>query len=224
MSGTNKLNVVDRLLAIQPFDKDAYKSIDLNRLTVFGLAMIDELDIEFTFERVTIALFRLFPCKFSMAEFPQFPDATRVNRALLQLRPKYRNWATGSVKKGYRLTQEGKEVLSQTEEILKDPNISSMPKQRRSRPPASRDKGQAFMSEIEESSIFERYISGRLNVIDTNEEYWEFLDLLHASEGTDSIILHRNLERLEQYAESLARQDIIDFLKWIRKKFKNYLK
>jgi hypothetical protein len=39
--------------------------------------------------------------------WPEYPDAFRTNRSLLQGQPKYRNWLTGSASKGFSLNERG---------------------------------------------------------------------------------------------------------------------
>ncbi len=42
-----------------------------------------------------------------MVGWPQFPDITRINRSVLQMRPKYRNLATSASDRGVFLNQNG---------------------------------------------------------------------------------------------------------------------
>lgn len=216
-------DATNRILALEPFDEAVYSDIDLNRLAVYGVHQLNEMDIPITFERVVVLLYRLFPAKFSMAEFRSFPDATRVNRAILQLRPKYRNWARGSIKEGYfALTQDGRAVLEQTQSLLSRGQDELQKEADRRHVPFSgekRDIGMRFMAEIEGSSLFECYQNDRLEQAST----WNFYDLLHVSEETDRAIMEANLRRLESYATGLCREDILDFLRWIRERFHEYL-
>src|SRR2546426_9038495 len=94
---------------LKPYPLDQYGNIDLNRLTVFTIYLLNKRDIPTTLENIGVANFRMFPRRFAMVGFPDYPDVTRVNRALLQLRPKYRNWAMGNAKLGWQLTVAGEE-------------------------------------------------------------------------------------------------------------------
>src|SRR3989454_11226835 len=94
---------------LKPYPLDQYGNIDLNRLTVFTIYLLNKRDIPTTLENIGVANFRMFPRRFAMVGFPDYPDVTRVNRALLQLRPKYRNWAMGNAKLGWHLTVAGEE-------------------------------------------------------------------------------------------------------------------
>ncbi len=208
---------------IEPIDELKYSDIDLNRLTVYGLDLLNGMGIHLTFERICVALFKLFPKKFSMAEFDQFPDGTRVNRALLQLRPKYRNWVIGSIKKGYfNLTSDGQEALDQAKILLeRDPeNIVMSSKARHTPDDKKRDIHLRFMRSIERSNLFSRYVGDNNN----GEPDWDLYDLLNASEETPPEILRANLLKFESYAKGLERHDILEFIAWVRSEFEHLLK
>jgi hypothetical protein len=66
-----------------------------------------------TFEFITAVSFKLFPEKFALQGF-EYPDSNRVNRGLLQLGPKYRNWARGKHSTGWAFTREGEAALAET--------------------------------------------------------------------------------------------------------------
>lgn len=106
------------LSEIKGFAQPAYDSFDLNRLVSFTIQWLQELSIPTTFENIVVAAFRMFPEKFAPQGYPEYPDAARTNRALLQLGPKYRNWARGSVQKGFVLTDSGLSEVRRVKEAL----------------------------------------------------------------------------------------------------------
>ena len=99
---------------LKPFDERTYEGISLNQLATYTIDLLTKKGFPITFETLTVALFKMFPKKFCLYGFEEYPDAARVNRSLLQLRPKYRNWALGDTKKGYVLTSQGREIAEIT--------------------------------------------------------------------------------------------------------------
>jgi len=214
--------VLEKILSIESYDKYLYRDIDLNRLSLVGINTLDKINISYTFERLSVLLSRLFPTKFSMAEFPMCPDLTRINRSLLQLRPKYRNWARGDIKNGFQFTEAGFSELKITMKLLKrtSDQIAESTGKRSSIPADNRrDRSLIFMAEIERSNLFQSY----KNKNNQFHSIWDFYDLLHAAEGTSKVTLNNNIMKLESYAVGLNRKDILSFLKWVKSEFSDYL-
>lgn len=211
-----------QILSVSSYEEFSYHDIDLNRLALVGIDHLSQMNIPFTFERLAVLLLQLFPKKFSMTEFPICPDLTRVNRALLQLRPKYRNWARGDIKNGFQFTEAGNSELLRTMELLRrNPDVISDSKQKRNALPADnkRDRNLIFMAEIERSQLFQSYKDKDYQ----NLSVWDFYDLLHASEETSKDTLNNNIRKLESYAEGLNRKDILQFIVWVKSKFSKYI-
>jgi hypothetical protein len=77
---------------------------------MYSLYWLHKWALRRTIEAVAVLNWRLFPTKFAMVGWPQYPDAFRTNRSLLQGQPKYRNWLTGAASKGFSLNDRGIEV------------------------------------------------------------------------------------------------------------------
>jgi len=209
------------ILNLQPYPLEKYESIDLNRLTVFVINLLNEMNIPTTIENITVANFRLFPQKFQMVDYSQFPDMVRANRALLQLRPKYRGWATGTVKYGFQLNSKGEEIAQQTKTLLD--NLKSSPldtpqqEQQRDVGKATMDR-KAHLLQIRESECFKKYLD--------NHEIrgLDFLDMLNAYSHTPPDELRRSIRLLETIAKDFSDNEILDFFKWCRNQFDSYLR
>ena len=201
----------------RPFPYETYKSIDNNRLAVYAIALLSENKLKVTQEAVTVALYLLFPEKFSLIGFEEYPDAERVNRTLLQLGPKYRNWAIGSKQIGYSLNETGRLVLEQTKKLLESPGTYQVkkitPKQRTIDPDIE-------VKEIEQTSLFKAYKCGGRNNLD-EFVIWE---LLRAFPYTPKSALVERLKNMTESAKLSGRDDVVDFLKWVKTKFLHVFK
>ncbi len=196
-----------------PFEPERYGDIDLNRLAAFSIHMLAESRIVPAFENLVMALFRSFPEKFSLPGFPEYPDAARVNRALLQLRPKYRNWAVKSSEEGYVLTDLGLRVAEQTGDLLNSPvRARSM---RRSPPLPPRTLYEGIARNIRRSSAFRKFMSGKQNKV-TRPEIFE---LLRAVPYTPAKILRSKLHDWGQLARQAKDGEVSEFLEWMNREF-----
>src|SRR5712671_4689523 len=98
------------LVRVAPKDPDSYAEIPLAILNAYSLYWLHKWELRRTIEAIAVLNWRLFPKRFSMVGFSQFPDAFRTNRSLLQGQPKYRNLLTGSAGQGFSLNARGMEV------------------------------------------------------------------------------------------------------------------
>lgn len=204
----------------QPYPDGSYANIDLTGLATFTIKRLQELQIPTTFENLVVALFKLFPTKFSLEGFVEFPDAARVGRTLLQLGPKYRNWARGSVQKGFALTEGGVEKAIHVGAILVSGAAPGKAQStRRQALPRTMDLTKE-MKGIEISSLFQKWKAGKLGEGDSIE----FFDLLGAYAYTPVRALRARTELLENTARELGRDDVLEFLRSVRQRFAEHLR
>jgi hypothetical protein len=196
------------------FRADLYEDIDLDRLTAYGMKVLLDQGRATTFENMVVTLYTLFPSKFSLLGYPQFPDAARVNRALLHCLPKYKNYATGKARTGYQLTHQGLGAAEETAVLLQREHVESV-QQKRKRPSLPRGVADQFMREVEDSKPFRLYIQGQTEEV----KKYDVTRLLHSTPETPADILRRNMVALKRYATESNRSDILEFLEWATKNF-----
>jgi hypothetical protein len=206
---------LERLKEIcKTFSPESYRLIDNNRLAVYVIALLIENNLQATQESITVALYLMFPEKFSLVGFSEYPDGERVTRTLLQLGKKYRNWAIGNRHVGYSLNDTGKLVFEQTKKLLHSPDITEVrkktPKQRTIDP-------DVVVKEIEQSALFRAYKSDAQNCPD-EFSIWE---LLRALPYTPKGALIERLRNMTESAKASGRDDIVDFLEWVKARFSN---
>jgi len=105
-----------KLLTVQPIPAERYENEQLAALTVYSVYWLRQWGLRPGVEAITILNHRLFPTRFGMHSFPEFPDANRTMRSLLQCGPKYRGWLSGSNRRGYAITPTGQVLI---EELLR---------------------------------------------------------------------------------------------------------
>jgi hypothetical protein len=198
------------------FSSSAYESIDNNRLALYAIKTLQVNRIPVTQETVAVALFLSFPQKFSLVGFEQFPDAERAHRTLLQLGPKWRNWATGDTHHGYSLNESGQAEFKRVEEALKNPSKSTIVPRQRVKKLRTRDPNQEI-KEIEETSLFKEYVAGK------RHDFSEFAiwELLKSYPYAPKAALRDRIDAMLESARFAERKDIVKFLKWVRDSFSN---
>ena len=147
----------DLLLALKEFPAKSYESFDLDRLAIYALLAMEVKKIPLYFDYASVALFKFFPKKFSMANFQQFPDTNRINKTLRRLTDaKRKRWATGTVENGFNMTELGREIAKHTSEILSNPSLKS---ERKIVATKSRGKtADAEVQKIRESILFKKLL------------------------------------------------------------------
>lgn len=209
------------ILNLKAFSIKSYSDLDLDRLTVYALSVLEQKNIPLYFDYVAVALFRLFPKKFSMANFSKYPDTFRINNSIRRLagglgaKSSKAGWATGSVENGFKMTNVGKEIAAQMEIFLKSPHTK-----KRVKPTASKTRGR-FSSddvlEIRSSDAYKKWTSKEpINV-------HEFLAFLKAAPYTPKHLLSSHLARLKDSANTAGDKEVLEFLQWMEEKFSSLL-
>ena len=67
---------------LKPYKLELYQGEALAKLTTVGILKLHNAEIDANFENITVILYKLFPEKYSLVGFPEFPDTLRVNRAM----------------------------------------------------------------------------------------------------------------------------------------------
>lgn len=93
------------LLGVDSKPNASYEHLSLAHLSAYSVHWLTQWEIPTTYENISVLNARLFPVRFSLAGFPEMPDAMATNRTILQMRPKYRGLATSDARKGVFLTE-----------------------------------------------------------------------------------------------------------------------
>jgi len=212
---TDDKKAIIELKALTP---KSYANIDLDRLAVHALCVLEQRKIPLYFDYAAVALFRLFPKKFSMANFSRYPDTNRINKALRRLTDQARkSWATGSVENGFSLTDLGREVGKQVLDILNNPDRQGVVKT----PTPTRSRGRSAVvetSDIRSSETFKKW-SAKESISN-----YEFFAFLKAAPYTPKPLLLEHLTRLKNSATTAGDKEVLGFLKWMGENFETLLK
>ncbi|HZT29207.1 MAG TPA: hypothetical protein VFA33_04950 [Bryobacteraceae bacterium] len=201
------------LLNVRALPIERYENEQLAALTVYSLHWLREWGLRPTVEAITVLNHRLFPSRFGMDFFPDFPDANRTLRSLLQCRPKYRGWVSGTNKGGFALTPQGHALVLELLRRIGSPQVGNIGlgeateaprKQRGVRKTIARDVDfKAEIAELRASRLFARWSEGPLQDRDLIHVYSAFGVFDH----TPPAAKRQKLRDLRDSAQKAGDQD-----------------
>jgi hypothetical protein len=201
-----------------------YDDIALTSLTAYSLYWLHRWQIPRSIEAIAILNWRLFPEKFSMVNFQEYPDAFRTNRSLLQMQPKYRNLLTGAATKGFSLNERGMQIAEELNVSLGVPTTASgsvlgvltkntprtkLPASARSLEPARE------VLRIRESKLFSKWKAGAISDRDLIHVH----SLLRIFDHTPSAVRKRAMKELLQSAQKQSDDEVTQFLEDVKRNF-----
>jgi len=213
----NNNDIRKKVLAIKRLDPKSYEMLDLDRLVVFGMFYLEHKKVPLYFEYIVVGLFRLFPKKFSMANFRQYPDADRMNNAVRRIaggiKSRGTKWANGSIKNGFTLTETGREIAKQVEGFIANPT-KQIPKKA-----AARSRGRSPIDDITDvrnSLAFKKWEEEKDKV--TN---YDIFSLLGAMPYAPKNLLKDHIGYLKESAATVKDKKITTFLEWVELTFRD---
>jgi len=204
----------DKVMALNPVDPDKYDPIDLDRLVIYTTTELDKLGVELSLEHIIVGAFKLFPNRFSIPGYPEFPDATRVEKCLWRCKGKKRQWIAGKTPHGYAITDRTKSVSSET-----GVQLSNTTSKKDQKTPTRLRRKEGILKETTDSSAYSKFIGGKRESISEAD----FCYLLQGTLDSPRNILKQNFATLKKFADELDRDDLSTFLNWLEERFKKFL-
>jgi len=202
-----------QILDVKEIDSSSYESIDLDRLVVYAVAKLSDMGLELSLENIIVATFKLFPKKFSLVGYPEFPDATRVEKCLWRCKGKKRGWLGGKTPHGYTLTDRGRMVADHASSLL------AVPLEAKHKAISQTRRKESIVAEVSSAPAYQKYIQGEEDKITEAE-------LCYVLQGTlDSLkdTLRGNLDSLKVIADELQRDEVSEFLVFLENRFTKFL-
>lgn len=206
------------LLTVQPIPLSRYENEQLAALTVYSIYWLRQWALRPTVESITVLNQRLFPERFGMDLFPEFPDANRTLRSLLQCGPKYRGWLSGSNKRGYAITPSGQTLVEDLLRRVGYPKVGNLLLGRASEAPRQRSvKGRerrrdvdfnAEVTQLRANKLFERWSNGPLQERDLIHVY----SALGVFDHTPVVAKRKKLNDLKDSARRVGDREIEQLL------------
>ena len=193
-------------------DPEVYSRIGYDELVTFSIYSLAKKKKDGSFENIVAEAFGLFPKRFSLRGYPEWPDSAVVNKSWLRCRTD-KKYIVGSVKDGFKLTQRGLEVAERIENQLRHGNSFPQPSKVKSE---LRTRAGRLLRALEHTSSFKRFKSdGTVNGISQDD----LAEILLALPDSPSSRLKSNLEQFKDSARLYEREDLLQFLGFLEEKF-----
>jgi hypothetical protein len=206
------------------YDPEVYTKIILNDLVVYAIHYLHKQGSEITSEDVISACFVLFPKRFSLRKYPQWPDSGVVSRRWSDCKSK--GYLRGNAASGFEITARGIKRAEKIEkslgEVLKPASVPG-PKTKvsvtavQSVHPELKARAKKYVHSIELSDAYKHY---RKN-LPLNE--FDFRSLLLCTMESPPATLARNLMQFKEYVNIHNRTDLLTFLEFCENKFTDLL-
>ncbi len=199
---------------LEKYAPEQYQGESLAKLTIVGILKLHDAKIDASFENITVILHKLFPEKFSLINFPQYPDSNRVFRSMT-IHCLEAGYVEGTLKtNSYLLTGKGRIVA---EEVLEQ--IESGTKSDKKRSELRRNKYIRLVKGVTNTSGFTKFISKDFKQI----KKFDVCESLHCTMDADEDHLKKNLATLSYHANNTKKissftdvsQSVIDYLEYI---------
>lgn len=202
------------------FDPATYTRIALNDLVVYSVYYLHKQGSEITSEDIISACFVLFPKRFSLRKYPQWPDSGIVSRRWSD--GKSKGYLRGDAASGFQITAKGirraEKIEKSLGQILK---LVPAPKQKTIKPtvavqaihPELKRQARKYVRSIEMSDAYKHY----KKQMPLNE--FDFRSLLLCTLESPPATLARNLNQFKEYVNIDDRKDLSTFLTFCEDKF-----
>jgi len=212
--------------AVPPiFNSEIYTKIILNDLVIYAIYYLHKQGSEITSEDIVSACFVLFPKRFSMRKYPQYPDSSVVSRRWSDCKSK--GYLKGNATKGFQITARGIKRAEKVEKSLGAPlkpvrvrkaktiKASATPAQKIH--PELKTYAKKYVRSIEMSDAYKHYQKKQ----PINE--FDFRSLLLCTMESPAATLLRNLNQFKEYVNIHERKDLLSFLEFCEDKFSSLL-
>ncbi len=203
---------------IPKFDPKIYSRIALNELVTYAVYFLSQSGDEISTENIVAACFLLFPQRFELRGYPQWPDSTVVNKRWIDCRKK--GLITGSTARGFSLTPNGLKLAEKVGKTLG----GQRPLFSRNKPSdvraELRTRAGRFVRALEESDAYVKFKQAGERAQITE---FDFRSMLLCTMESSASTLRNNLEQFKQYTALYERADLSQLLDSCEKRFRHLL-
>lgn len=193
------------VIAAREFAPGLYEGIGYDELTNYAIYSLIRKGMETTFENIVAEAFTLFPRRFSLRGYPEWPDSAVVNKSWLRCRTD-KHYIEGSVKEGFRLTPKGLKVAEEMEARLVGRKVENANKEIKAE---LRTRAGRLLSALENAKAYIRYRdTGELADVKDHE----LKDMLLLMPDSDAKAIKHNIELFKQAADLYQRRDVLELL------------
>ncbi len=188
---------------IEEFNGD-YLPLDKDRLVLFAVNFLETKNVEPTFDKIVATAFKLFPNKFSLIGFPEYPDSNVIRECVHLHCTKSKHWLNGNLRSAYKVTDKGTYFLDETKKML-DGKI----KITKTHSVTPKRKETTFINLLKKSSAYKKYLN-KQNISDI--EIFEALNVPTASHE----VLKLKIDKFIEYSKRIDEDSATEFLLFLK--------
>jgi hypothetical protein len=230
---------VPKKTASLKFDPEIYTKSTLNDLVVYAVYTLYKQGIQIASEDMVAACYMLFPKRFSLQKYPQWPDSAVVSRRWSDCKSK--GYLKGNAASGFQITPRGMKHAEKFEKSLGKPlkTVRSAPKPvstKQTSAPAQAAPLETIHPELRRTELIKVKARAKkyIHTIETSDAYkhfkkgaplneFDFRSMLLCTMESPPTTLARNLNQFKEYVNIHERKDLLSFLEFCENKFSNLL-
>lgn len=218
------------------FDPNIYSTVTLNDLVIYSVNYLNKQGSEIGSEDIVSACFVLFPKRFSMRKYPQYPDSGIVSRRWSDCKSK--GYLKGNATSGFQITARGIKRAEKVEKMLGEPlkpvRVAKVKAVKPAVPDAKREA--AIHPELRRTELVEvkAHAKKYVRTIEMSDAYkhfqkglplneFDFRSMLLCTMESPATTLARNLNQFKEYVNIHERKDLLSFLEFCEEKFSSLL-
>lgn len=198
---------------VPQFNPNIYGDVAMNDLVTYAVFFLSQSAREISDSDIVATCFLMFPKRFELKGYPQWPDSSVIAKRWIDCRAK--GLIAGSTKDGFTLTPKGLKLAERVGKILGSKEIGN-PKLRSD----LRSRSGHFVREIENSIAYKTYLAQGPNA--EIAEY-DFRGMLLCTMESSPSTLRNNLSQFKAHVGSYERSDLLFFLDQMEERFGSLL-
>jgi hypothetical protein len=200
-----------------PMNPTVYRKVNLDQLVVFALHSLLKRGLEATFENVVAEAYSLFPERFALRRFPEWPDSAVVNKSWLRCRSD-EHYIVGSTRDGFRLTPKGAEVAERMAKLMQVGRPP--PRRRQAELSETRTQEGRLVRSLQQSEAFRTYEATK--ELSHMSDY-DFCETLMCTTESSPSLVRANLEQFRDACQIYGRDELVRFLHACEQRFAHLL-
>jgi len=136
---------------LEAFDETKYEGVDLDHLIMYVMGRLEDMGVDLSFENAVVSAVKIFPKKFSLPGFSEYPDSNRVEQCLWRCTRKDKQWLGGKARQGFIITERSKRVIQETEKLLTGINV------KKKKAPSRTRRKESLLVEVASAPAYVKY-------------------------------------------------------------------
>ncbi len=196
-----------RLEDLKMFEENKYIDVGMNELIVYTAHKLCEQNRSITREELVLGAFKMFPKKFGLRGHEDWPDSAVIDKRWVDCR--HLDYISGNNKSGFTVLPKGVDLVKITEKKLKIKSSITTNKDNRTR-------SGKIANIMENSDGYKKFLNSK-NLSEVTE--FDLREILHCTMESSSEMLNRSFIELMQHLKACNREDMINFLEDVKKKY-----